>query len=46
MENNPWWLRFLAEANPWVVVLGGLAGFFLARSLVQRLFYFLAHIWW
>ena len=42
MDTNPWWLRVLAEANPWVVVLGGVVGFFLARSLVQRFFFFLA----
>jgi len=42
MESNPWWLRFLAEANPWVVVIGGLFAFFLARSLIHRLFYALA----
>ncbi|MBT8396242.1 MAG: hypothetical protein HKO65_20405 [Gemmatimonadetes bacterium] len=42
MENQPWWLRFMAEADPWVVVLGALLLFLLAQALVNRLFFKLA----
>jgi len=42
MESDPWWLSFLAEADPWVVVIGGVLGFFLARTLIHRFFYALA----
>ncbi len=38
----PGWMRFLDQANPWVVVIGGLLLFFLIRDLVHRAILFLA----
>jgi hypothetical protein len=42
MEDIPAWTRLLTGPPAWVVVIGGLLLFFLLRTLVQRVLYFLA----
>lgn len=41
-SQTPWIVDFLWHANPWVIVIGGLLLFFLARTLVHSLFLALA----
>jgi hypothetical protein len=42
MEDIPAWTRLLTGPPAWVVVIGALLLFFLLRTLINRLFYFLA----
>ncbi|MFG1691110.1 hypothetical protein ACGF5M_02950 [Gemmatimonadota bacterium] len=41
-SQTPWIVDFLWHANPWVIVIGALVLFFLARTLVHSLITVLA----
>lgn len=41
-SQTPWIVDFLWRADPWVIVIGGLFLFFLARTMVRSLFMALA----
>jgi hypothetical protein len=41
-QQTPWLVDFLWHANPWVIVIGALLLFFLARAVLDSLFAALA----